>query len=134
MDKVSRDQAEAEINSWLDYKKVNVKKRELYKDQIDILSDAICDGFLILEDKTFNLIQTLKFPIESDESTKTFTYKPRINMNAVKLPMANAKNQDPMSMIFAYASALTGQPRALFSSIDSEDYSIASAIVIFFLG
>lgn len=130
--KVGREVAEKEIESWLDFKKVNEKKREAYKDNIDTLIDAVADGTLTLnDDKTF--VQKLRFPIGEGDSIKTLSYKPRLKVSTVHVCLQGVKSTDADGRVCAYVSALTGTDRNIIKALDTEDYSVGQAIAIFFL-
>lgn len=132
MNKVSKEVAENEVTSWLDFKKVNQKKRDLYRDNIDTLVDAICDGCLILdENKIF--IHKLKFPIGEEEIFSELKYKPRAKVSTIQVCLQNVKATDADGRICGYMAALTGVDRNIIKQQDTEDYEIGRAIVLFFL-
>lgn len=140
MEAITQELAEKEVKSWLDFKKVNVKKRENYKDNIEALVNAMIDGKLSLrEDKTF--VHTLSFPLsavqkEGEEAKVTVTeleYTPRLTVKQIQREMQGVKSSDLNGMVCAYISALTGKVKNIVSALDTEDYSIAQAIAIFFL-
>jgi hypothetical protein len=130
--KVSIDVATEEVNKWLDYKKVNEKKREAYKDNIDALVQGVCDGILILnEDNTFT--HNLQFPIEGEMPIHKLDYKPRLKMSTVHNHLQGVKPSDGDGRVCAYIAALTSKPKAVVKDLDTEDYSIGQSIAIFFL-
>lgn len=132
MGSVSREVAEKDVIAWLDFKKVNAKKRENYRDNIDTLIDAIVDGALILEDdKTFT--HKLKFPIGEEETVSVLKYKPRVKVSTVQVCLQNVKATDADGRICGYMAALTGVDRNIIKQQDTEDYEIGRAIVLFFL-
>jgi hypothetical protein len=133
MTKISREVAEQEVNSWLDYKKVSERKRENHKEQIEILIDAIMEGALTLrsEDKFF--VQTLKFPTSGEKPLTSLEYSPRIKMSTVHNKLQGVKGSDADGRVCSYVAALTSHTTALIKSLDSEDYSICEAVAVFFL-
>lgn len=133
MSKVNRETAEAEINSWLDYKKINEKKRENYKDNISALVDAVCDGILSVNPDTKELIQTLNFPIGDEMKVSKLEFKPRLTVGSVQSHLNGVKATDADGRIIAYVAALTSQPKELIKKLDTEDNSVAQSIAIFFL-
>ena len=133
MDKVSRDVAAQEIESWLDYKKINARKRESYQDQIDTLIDGVCDGALVLNADTHVLTHNLKFPLEAEVNTSSLDYTPRVKMKAIHHNMQGVKSGDADGRVCAYIATLAGKPKELIKAMDTEDYSIAQAVAIFFL-
>jgi len=131
--KVSKEVAEAEVNVWLDYKRVSEKKREAYKEQIESLVDAICEGLLSLkEDKTF--IYELREPVGSAETKITkLEFKPRLKMGTIHQHLQGVKPSDADGRVCAYIAALTSTTKSVLSQLDSEDYAIPQSIAIFFL-
>lgn len=130
--KVSAEQASKEVTEWLDFKKINQAKRDAQKDSINTLTEAICDGTLVIkEDKT--IVFTLKFPIESEISTKALEFKPRLSINTIHAQLKGVNSASADERILAYVAALTEKPKALIQKLDTEDYSIPQSIAIFFL-
>ncbi len=136
MPKISREQATNEVNDWLNYKKINERKREAYVESIETLIDGIESGSLsINEEKTF--IQVLNFPIGTDGTdtlaVKTLEFKPRLKLSTVHLHLQGVKSTDADGRLIAYVAALTSKPKDLIKAMDTEDFSIGQAIAIFFL-
>lgn len=129
------DQAKKEVNKWLDFKKVDQEKRDENTDNIDALAKAISVGYLVM-DKDFNLIQTLKFPMQDQDGKDSFTtlkFKPRLKMGEIQSKSQNLKAGDTFALITAYICALTKINSGIIKEMDSEDYKIAQSVVIFFL-
>jgi len=129
---VAKDVAAKEIERWLDAKKVNERKREAYADSIETLTDAVSDGVLTV-DGEHNLVQLLKFPTEGEVPVTSLKYKPRLKVATIHLHLQGVKTSDADGRILAYIAALTGTPKEIVRSLDTEDYSIGQAIAIFFL-
>lgn len=129
---INRETAKKEVESWLDEKKVSAKKRETHKENIENLIDSICDGTLVLEKGEF--VQKLNFPVpgEAQEIT-TLRFKQRVNVETVQMHMQGVKPTDNYGMISAYIAALTTQPKGVIKKLDTEDYTIAYGIAIFFM-
>lgn len=130
---VSREIAQQEIDKWLDFKKVSPKKRETNKDSIEALVDAIIEGTLVLKDETKVLVHTLRFPTEGEDPIKVLEYKPRLKMDAVHAHLNSVKSSDADGRVAAYIAALTTKSKTVVKAMDTEDYSIAQSIAIFFL-
>lgn len=129
---VSREIAESEVNSWLDYKKVGDKKREAYKDKIEYLVDAIEDGTLVLNaDKSFT--QKLKHPAGENGVIDKLTFAARINASKLHQHLQGTKGTDGDGRILCHICALTGKPKIVIGALDTEDYGLASDIAVFFL-
>lgn len=131
-EKINREVAEAEINKWLDHKKISPAKRETYKTNIDSMVDAVMEGTLVLRED-FYLEQNLKFPVGKDDATAKMEYQPRLNGVQIDQAMKGVKATDTFGTIDAYISALTGQVKGVIRQLDSVDKSLANDIVVFFL-
>lgn len=132
MSKVSKEVAEKEVSSWLDYKKISDKKKEGFKENIESMVDAICDGVLTLE-ADFTLTHHLKFPIESEVKTTELKYKPRLKMVDVHKQLAGVEAKNVDGRVVAYIAALTDKPKRVITELESEDYGIAQSVAVFFL-
>lgn len=130
MSKISKELAVLEIEKWLDFKKVKPKKREAYKDAIESLTDYVAEGILVLNED-FSLTQNLDFPIGIEKQFKSLDYKARIDVSTLQRQMSGVSTGD--GRILATIAALTGQEKAIVSKMDTEDYSVASSIAVFFL-
>lgn len=133
---IAREVAEQEVLSWLEHKKVNDRKRQNYKENIETLIDAISVGILTLnDDKTF--VQSLNFPIgvgeKGEEKITSLSYKPRLKVQTVQVCLQGIKASDADGRVCGYISALTGTDRNIIKQLDTEDYSIGESIAIFFL-
>ena len=134
MSKISKEKAMEEITSWLDFKKVSDNKREVQKDTIETLVDAISDGSLVLtEDKS--LLMKLKFPVEAenDMGFSELKFRPRLKTETVQKHLQGVKPSDVDGRLTAYIAALTSTPKSSIVKMDSEDTGLASAIAVFFL-
>jgi len=129
-DVISKEQAEKEVNSWLDYKKVSPKKRETLKGNIAYLVEAMMEGLLVLDSETFVFEHTLKFPVGE---TKKLKYKPRLTIKEIQDRTQNIKISGPLEQSIAYISALTGQPSSIIKEMDSEDNTLADYLSFFFM-
>lgn len=133
MNKVNREQAQSEIDGWLDYKKIGEKKRESNQEFIDSLVEAVVQGYLIVEEN-HSLTQKLRFAVEGDLGFEELTYKPRVNAGIVQMHLQKVKIHDLQGMAMAYACALTDKSSALLKKVEQgEDWSLLQAIVIFFM-
>jgi hypothetical protein len=131
---VSIEQATEEITKWLDYKKIEEDERETQAENITKLAKAISRGTLTMDDD-FNLVQVLKFPVEDSRGNPVLTkltYKPRLSVQARDAQMQGIKASDGDARILAFYAALTGVAKALIAKLDTVDYSIGYAIVVFF--
>lgn len=136
MSKIPLKTAQAEVDKWLDFKKVKTQKRENNKEQIELIVDAVCDGTLVLDEKTLVFTHKLLFPLgnsDNEGTIKELTYKPRLMVRDINAKMKGVKANDPDGRIVSYVSALTDQPSGIIASLDTEDNSLAQQIVSFFL-
>lgn len=128
--KLSREVAEQEVNAWLDFKKVRDRKRESSEDSIESLVYGFMDGDLVMDSESKEITLKLQFPIGG--SINELKFKPRLRLNDVHSHLKNVKSSDVDGRILAYVCALTGQNSGIISNMDSEDYSIAQSLAVFF--
>jgi hypothetical protein len=131
--KINREQAEKEVNAWLDHKHFSEKRRELKKDAIENLISAIEDGSLTMDPESFKITQQLLFPLKNEKPVEQLVFLPRITVDAVQKSMGGTKADDLHGMVKAYVCALTTQPKGVIAALDTEDYDIAQKIAIFFM-
>lgn len=138
---IAWDVAEADINAWLDKKKVGEKTRETNKDYIETLIEAVSNGTLTLDKDdeksnkagTYKFKHTLLFPFEGDAAKDSLEYECRINDRMMKPNLNGVKLGDGDGRFNALIATLTRQPRTLIEQLDTADKKIAMAIGIFFL-
>lgn len=131
--KISPEQAQREISTWLDKKKIMESQRAEYKSSIAILADAVSQGVLVVDEESNELIHNLLFPIGDDKIIiTTITYKPRLNDLMLRPYIKNVDAGDADGRLIAYLAALTSQSKKLLEHLDTVDKRIANAIVVFF--
>jgi hypothetical protein len=131
MSGISKEIAESEVKSWLEFKKVKADKIERFSKTIESLVGAIMDGSLILDDdKTF--IQKLDFPVGAEGAVKELRHKARVSAGQIKINTTGAYS-DGDGRIIGIISAVTGLPKNIIENLDTEDYAIAGNISLFFL-
>lgn len=125
---VSIEVAQAEIQKWLDGTKVMASKQAASKSDIELLTDAVCDGLLVVnEDLT--LTQKLLYPLEG---VTELVYKSRLSVGDPASRLKEFKADDIHGMVLAYVATLTQKPNALIKNIDRKDYRISTAVAGFF--
>jgi hypothetical protein len=129
---VSKDIAQADVNKWLDYKKIGESKRNSNQGQIDSLVDAISEGNLIVNED-MSITHVLKFPLDGETTVTELKYKARMNSEAVLPHLNGVKPTDVDGRMVAYTAALTSQLKAIIKKLDTEDSTLAHAVVVFFL-
>ena len=133
--KMSLELATQEFEKWLEYKKVKSRKREVNKDQEEILIDAISNGNLVVTDE-FNLSYELEFPIKNEDgdiSLGVLTFKPRLRVSDINSKMKGVKSNDVDGRVLGYIAASTNQNTGLLKRLDMEDYGICQAVIMYFL-
>lgn len=133
--KLTPEQAEKEINEWLDNKKINAKKRIEKKENIDTLIGAMEEGSISIESDG-TITQKLKIGTTGEDGQPGVTelkFKPRLKVSTVQVCLKGAALGDGYGVIIALAAALTGEPKNVIKDLDTEDFSVGSAIASFFL-
>lgn len=132
---VEKKVAVADIEGWLEYKKIKPKKREEREEQIELLISEVEAGNLTVEDG-FNLKYQLEFPIQDKEgnvAVSELDFKPRMNSLDLSPYLKGVKPQDADGRLTAHVSALTGKGSGMIKKLDTEDKGVAEAIALFFL-
>lgn len=130
--KVSKEVAEKEVLTWLEFKKISDKKKESFKENIEAIVDAICDGVLTLE-TDFTFTHHLKFPLDNEVKTTELKYKPRLKMVDVHKQLVGVEAKNVDGRIVAYIAALSDKPKRVITELESEDYGVAQSVAVFFL-
>lgn len=130
MSKVSMDIAKNDVEKWLTFKKVNDKKREAFKVNIDAIAESISEGILILNED-FSFTHKLLFPIGEEAKVNELKYKARLSVNELQNALSGKSGMD--ARILATAAALSNQPKKVVESMDTEDYNVAGSIAVFFV-
>lgn len=132
MQKVLREVAEQEVQSWLDYKKVSDSRREEKAEQIKALVNAIADGQVILNED-YTLTQVLLSEVGVEVKIKELTFKARLSGAQIQTYLQGVKPTDIDGRLYGYIAALTGQPKEVVRNLDTEDLTVAQNIAFFFL-
>jgi len=121
-----------EINSWLDYKKIDDFQREQSEEHIKSMVSYMKSGNLVLN-SDFSFTHILKFPIGQDSQTTEFVYKARITEREISGKMHGIKADDGDGRLAAHIAALSGQVLGMVKAMDKEDFKIARSIALFFV-
>jgi hypothetical protein len=134
MAKIKREVAEAEVESWLDKKKVFQETRDRYKDHIEIMIEAIMNGVLFLNQDSFEWTHSLLFPLGDDgkEQITELKYRCRVNEKLVLPHTRGLKSDDADGRFNALIAAVTSESKGVIVSLDSADKRIATSIGVFF--
>lgn len=134
MSKVTIEIAEAEVESWLDKKKILPGLRDARREHINQLVECIQEGVLELNTETYEFTHNLLEPFGAGEKmTKTLVYKPRLNDKNLQPWMKGVRGDDAEGRMLGYVAALTSTNRQLLELMDTADKRISMAIAIFFL-
>jgi F420-0:gamma-glutamyl ligase-like protein len=128
---IAANVARAEVEKWLEFKRVKDRHRESNSETIDHLVEAFEDGTLILDDD-HNIIMHLTFGVGEGEKIQTLKFKPRLKVGEIHNSMKGIKSTDADARILAYIATLTEQPIGVIRQLDTEDYRISSSMVVFF--
>jgi hypothetical protein len=131
--KVSEEQAEKEIKGWLDFKKVSDRRRVILGASILALKMAIMEGDIVINGDSFEIEQTLKFPIGLDKTIKVLKYKPRILVDDIEKRTQSNPDTQSKGHILGVVAALTDQNSGMLGKSDPEDYTVMSHVAVFFV-
>lgn len=130
--KVDTAVARADVDRWLDYKKIGDHQRNERSDEIELLTAEIAEGNIVLHDD-YKLELTLKFPLGETGNTNVLTFKPRLQNRDLASALRGIKADDAEGRMAAYAAAITNETRGIISSLDSVDLRVVKSIVYFFI-
>ena len=129
MSQVSREVAENEVNRWLDHKRVKESKRERNREAIEGIVEAVMDGTFTIDDECV-ITHKLSFGLGNDEVIKELKYIPRLTVGRIGEYTKTAKTND--ERVRGYIAALAGVANGIVATMETEDYSVAGNVVIFF--
>lgn len=131
---INREQAEKEVNGWLDFKRKSQATRDKLVESISALVDAVVEGDLVFnEDNTIS--QTLREPVTDKDNNpviKKLDYKARLKAETLQMHSQGLKTGDDYGRVNAHIAALTTNSKDLVKKMDVDDYNIASLIVTVF--
>lgn len=130
--KVDVSVAQAEVDRWLEHKKIGDYQRNERSDEIELLCAEVGEGNLIVHDD-FKLELHLKFPLGENGNISSLTFKPRLINRELAATLRGIKADDAEGRMNAYAAAITGENRGIISALDSVDLRVVKAIVYFFI-
>jgi len=135
MSKVSNELAVNEMTRWLDYKKIKPAKRESNKEQADLIVSCIEEGQIEIDEEC-NMKFNLNFPIHSDEGDvmlASMIFKPRLKVHEISAKMKGVKATDIDARMAAYISASAQINSGQVRNLDTEDFNVAQAVILYFL-
>lgn len=130
--KVAKEVALKEVENWLDFNYIPQSEREEKRKDVEAIADAISTGLVVIDPETFDLKQILNCPVKSDIETTELIYKSRLQTEEQQKQLRGVLTSDGMGMIFAYAAAATGKPKAFFGKLITADTKLMQKIVVFF--
>lgn len=131
--KIAREVAQAEVDKWIEYKGFSERKIETNSDSVEKMVDAFEDGVLVLNPDDFEITQILRHQVGGEIPIKQLVFRSRMKVSDIQMQFKGVKTSDTFGMIAAYIAALTKQPKAVITDLDTEDYAIASTIAVFFM-
>lgn len=132
MKPVSKDIATKEINAWLDFKKINPKRRESLKGVIEAMITLVEEGTFVIQPETFVIEHNLNMPLGKDGQIKQLNYKPRISVASVQDNLNGINSDDGIQLTLSYVMAMCGEARSILRGLDTEDYRSADLVAVFF--
>ena len=130
---VTPEMAEKEVESWLDFKRIKQTKRESYSESASIMAEAIALGDMVLDPETHHLTVSLAFPLGDSESIKTLKIRPRVTINDINKYTAKIKDTATALRVQAMIACICEEPIGVIKGLDTGDYELMQAIVVFFL-
>jgi hypothetical protein len=132
---VDRNQAISEFEKWLEFKKINERKRQEMFSFEETIIDAIEEGRMTIDDK-MQIELNLHFPLKNEAEEIVLgklSFKPRIRLQELNSKLKGIKPGDGDARIVAYMAALTSVNSGLLSKLYTEDTDVCQAICMYFL-
>lgn len=134
---VSREQAQTEIEGWLDFRKTPAAERAQKADDIESLVNAVMYGQISINPDTKVITQKLDFPIEGEKGAADVTeirHRPRVRTGEFNRAMEGVNVKSLLGGITtATVAAITGLPSLVIEKLDSQDTKISRTIASFFM-
>jgi hypothetical protein len=127
---LSFEMATAEMEKWLDSKRVSEKRRKDLEKPIEHLISMLQSGNLSIDGESGQLTYKLLWPIEG---LTEITFKHRLTVMELQNRTKNLKGDDSDGRIRATIAALTGQSVGILGKLDTDDNRTAEAVAVFFL-
>lgn len=129
---VSKEVAATEITAWLDALNYPTKARsdEQVIEWIAVVIEAVQKGDISFESEDV-MIQNLKFPL-GDGNTKSIRYDFRFKVGDYQSAIKGKSPNDAIAWNAARLALISGQVSQVFLNMMKYDYSVASAIALFF--
>lgn len=125
----------ADVERWLDFKRIRRNKREEHAKAIDDISSGIEEGLITIDDDC-NLVQKLIWPIEADNGSGTaqLKWQSRVTSKQLGQRMKGVDISNGIKSTDAIIAGVTGEAIGIIEKLDtSTDKSLANSIAVFFL-
>jgi hypothetical protein len=134
-EKVSFEQAQQEVNDFLDLKNISPRKKEKLTAQVDELIEAVMYGHVTIDGESIK--QTLQDPLLSNDGTVALaelSFNSRITVGELNKRMsAMPKGTGPAGYAAAGVAAYASLPSvAMVEKLQIRDYGITQTIISFF--
>ncbi len=132
--KVSFEIATAEIEKWLDSKKISQLRREKNIGSFETLVGLVREGSLVVNDD-MSVTLSLNFPIKSPEGTDSVSslkFKQRMSEAELEPNRKLVGGSGNAAILMATAITVTGELHAILKKCDSIDMENIHNICIFF--
>lgn len=126
---IQKDQAEREVDAWIESKKILPTNLEKLENERNRLIEATMFGFL--EWKEDSMVQRLQTSHITDVPSLTYSF--RANAATLNQGMHDVKEGDHNGMFVAYIASLTKKNKSIIKLLDSSDLTIAKSYAAFFL-
>ena len=131
--KINVETAAEDVKRWLDFKNVRPSKRQANASYVNELVESVMYGDITIGDDC-KITQTLKAPMLAPDGSTVLdkiVYKPRVMVKEMSACLTGNSNND-MEATIAMGAAISGQPLAYMARLDSCDFAVVTAIVVFF--
>lgn len=132
---IDYDTALADINAYIDKKRLLPKRRESLQAPIEAIAEAISLGFIVIGDNDI-ITHTLIDPIKDSAGNIAYDkiiYKSRLDPSIVNKKISELKVLTQATQTAVISSLLTDQPIAVLNKMEPQDRNICDCISLFFV-
>lgn len=129
---IPKEQAIKELDAWLKFQEISDEQKELYKTNIGIFANAIQTGHVIIGENK-EITQKLKYHFGAEVKIKELKYKPQLTVGEVENHKIGIDKDGDLRATLAHLSASTGELPSTLTKMNTKDFNISAAIILFFM-
>lgn len=136
--KLTDKMATEQLEEWIVSKCGQKKYDQTEESSLDILTEAMQDGLLVLKDSG-TATYKLKYPVEGDQdgvkvkAVSELNFKAGLKYKQIKPLLKRIDPSDNMGMALAYTAGLTGTAMPMLEELEMWDLTRVQLLMVFFV-